>query len=111
LSRRLEESIRSSRRRIRSPWNPDLWAIVQRTLRVLLQSVVFGLAFAAGSQRRDSDLSLLREAQMGWDLARAKQAERRRERVEAREGQLELRRTKAMEARAGALRQREAAEP
>jgi hypothetical protein len=72
---------------------------------------MYGLAFAAGSQRRGSDLSLLREAQMGWDLSRARQSERRRQRLEAREQQLELRRARAMEARAQALRRHDEAHP
>ena len=104
LSERLEESLKSSTSVILSPWNANLWAIVQRSLRVLLQAACYGVAFAAGSQRKGSDLSLLREAQMGWDLTRARQAEGRRQRLEAREEQLELRRSQAIEARARALR-------
>lgn len=77
LVERLAESVRSSATLIHSPWNPGLWAIVQRTLRVLVLSLAYGLAFAAGSQRPDSQLSLLREAQMRWDLFRARVSQHR----------------------------------
>lgn len=99
LSERLEESVTSSTAIINSPWNPNLWAIVQRTIRVILLAVVYGLAFAAGSQRRQSDLSLLREAQMRWDLHRAQVAQRRRERLEAMERRRALQERDAMEER------------
>jgi hypothetical protein len=102
LNERLDESIRRSREVIESPWNPNLWAIVQRSVRILLLAVVYGLAFAAGSQRRGSDFSLLREAQMQWDLARATRLQRRRERLEKRERQLELQQQDELEARARA---------
>jgi hypothetical protein len=107
LSQRLEESVKSSRAIITSPWNPNLWAIIQRTVRIFILTVVYGLAFAAGSQRRNSDLSLLREGQMRWEVHRAQRAERRRERLELRERQRQLREEElaAMEARARELRE------
>jgi hypothetical protein len=105
LNGRLDESIKRSREVIESPWNPNLWAIVQRTIRMLILAMVYGLAFAAGSQRRGSDLSLLREAQMQWDLARATRLQRRRERLEERERQLELQQQDEMEARARAVQE------
>ncbi|KEF42716.1 MAG: hypothetical protein ER33_04025 [Cyanobium sp. CACIAM 14] len=109
LTARLEVSVRNSRNVIQSPWNPNLWAIAQRSIRVLLLALVYGVAFAAGSQRRGSDLPLLREAQMRWDLAAAKRAEWRRERLEdleERRRQFQQRREEAMEARTKGLRER-----
>ncbi|MBW4529385.1 MAG: hypothetical protein KME02_01725 [Aphanothece saxicola GSE-SYN-MK-01-06B] len=77
LSERLQESVRSSRAVIQSPWNPDLWSIVQRTLRVLALSTLYALTFAAGSQRRGSAHSLLRDIQRRWELSRARVAPQR----------------------------------
>lgn len=77
LSERLQESLRSSRTVIHSPWRPELWAIVQRTLRVLFLALVYALAFAAGSQRRGRETSLLREALARWDGLRARGLRRR----------------------------------
>ncbi|MCP9836715.1 hypothetical protein KBY84_04300 [Cyanobium sp. N.Huapi 1H5] len=79
LNERLHESLRSSRSVIHSPWRPELWAIVQRTLRVLLLALVYALAFAAGSQRRDREQSLLRELLARWDRLRARGLRRRLE--------------------------------
>lgn len=109
LSKRLEESIRSSSDVIRSPWNPSVWAIIQRTLRVCLLAAVYALAFAAGSQRRACDLSLLREAQMHWDLTRVRMVRRRQQRLEVRQRQQQLQKEEALEARA--LRRRQADAP
>jgi hypothetical protein len=72
LNDRLQESLRSSRGVIHSPWRPELWAIVQRTLRVLVLALVYALAFAAGSQPRDGAPSLLRELLARWDRLRAR---------------------------------------
>ncbi|WP_216903469.1 hypothetical protein [Synechococcus sp. CCY 9618] len=105
LVERLDESVRSSTAIITSPWNPNLWAIVQRTLRIFILTVIYGLAFAAGSQRRNSDLSLLRENQMRWDVHWAQRGERRRERLESRRRHRELQEQEEMEARAQAMRQ------
>lgn len=77
LSERLKESVRSSRDVIHSPWNPGLWSIVQRTLRVLVLSSLYALTFAAGSQRRGSAHSLLRDIQRRWELSRARVAPQR----------------------------------
>jgi hypothetical protein len=100
LSERLEASIRSSRGIVHSPWNPGLWAILQRTLRVLFLATVYALAFAAGSQRKACDLSLLREAQMHWDLSRARVVRRRRQRLSVRQRRQQLQEREALEARA-----------
>lgn len=107
LTQRLDESVKSSTAIITSPWNPNLWAIIQRTVRILILTVVYGLAFAAGSRRRDSDLSLLREGQMRWEIHWAQRAERRREQLERRKRQRRLRDEElaAMEARARELRE------
>lgn len=105
LYERLQESVKNSKAIISSPWNPNLWAIIQRTVRIFILTVVYGLAFAAGSQRRECDLSLLREGQMGWDRLWARRAERRRERLETREQQLLLKEQEALEARARAIRE------
>lgn len=77
LSERLQESLRSSRAVIHSPWRPELWAIAQQTLRVLVLAVVYALAFAAGSQRRDREASLLRELPARWQILRARGLRRR----------------------------------
>ncbi len=77
LSERLKESVRSSREVIHSPWNPGLWAIVQRTLRVLILATLYAVAFAAGSQRRGSAHSLLRDLQRRWEQTRARVAPQR----------------------------------
>ncbi|MEA5390715.1 hypothetical protein VB738_05500 [Cyanobium gracile UHCC 0139] len=79
LNQRLQESLRSSRSVIHSPWRPELWAIVQRTFRVLLLALVYALAFAAGSQRRDREESLLRELLARWHRLRARGLRRRLE--------------------------------
>lgn len=79
LNERLQESLRSSRGVIHSPWRPELWAIVQRTLRVLLLALVYALAFAAGSQRRGREASLLRELLARWNHLRARGLRRRLE--------------------------------
>ena len=79
LNDRLQESLRSSRTVIHSPWRPELWAIVQRTLRVLLLALMYALAFAAGSQRRGQEESLLREFLAHWDGLRARGLRRRLE--------------------------------
>lgn len=68
LSGRLQESLRSSRTVIHSPWRPELWAIAQQTLRVLELALEYALAFAAGSQRRDREASLLRELLAQWQV-------------------------------------------
>ncbi|MCP9833291.1 MULTISPECIES: hypothetical protein [unclassified Cyanobium] len=98
LSERLKESIKSSRDVVHSPWNPGLWAILQRTLRVLLLATVYALAFAAGSQRQACDLSLLREAQMHWDLSRARVLRRRRQHLSVRQRRQQLQEREALEA-------------
>jgi hypothetical protein len=77
LNERLQESLRSSRTVIHSPWRPELWAVVQRTLRVLLLALVYALAFAAGSQRQGCEQSLLRELQARWQRLRARGLRRR----------------------------------
>lgn len=79
LNERLQQSLSSSRGVIHSPWRPELWAIVQRTLRVLLLAMVYALAFAAGSQRRGREASLLRELLARWNRLRARGLRRRLE--------------------------------
>lgn len=79
LNERLQDSLRNSRTVIHSPWRPELWAIVQRTLRVLLLALMYALAFAAGSQRRGREESLLRELLARWDGLRARGLRRRLE--------------------------------
>lgn len=79
LNERLQESLRSSRTVIHSPWRPELWAIVQRTLRVVLLALTYALAFAAASQRRGREASLLREFLARWDGLRARGLRRRLE--------------------------------
>ena len=105
LSERLQESVKDSTAIISSPWNPNLWAIIQRTVRIFILTVVYGLAFAAGSQRRECDFSLLREGQMRWDRLWVRRAERRRERLETREQRLLQREQEALEARVREIRQ------
>lgn len=79
LNERLQESLRNTRTVIHSPWRPELWAIVQRTLRVLLLALMYALAFAAGSQRRGREETLLRELLARWDGLRARGLRRRLE--------------------------------
>lgn len=87
LSERLETSLKSSKEIINSPLKPNLWAIILPTIRVMLLAVVYAKAFAAGSQRTGSAVSLLSEAQILWDLRWPRWADRRREGLEAGERQ------------------------
>jgi len=43
-----------------------LWSLVQSVLKLVIASLVLALAFAAGAQGRDSDISLLESWQRGW---------------------------------------------
>jgi len=44
-----------------------LWSLIQSVLKLVVASLVLALAFAAGAQGRNSEISLLETWQRGWD--------------------------------------------
>jgi hypothetical protein len=44
-----------------------LWSLIQSVLKLVVASLVLALAFAAGAQGRNSDISLLESWQRGWN--------------------------------------------
>lgn len=88
LLRRLETSKQGAIKQLSSPLNPSYWAIAQRSLRVVILSFFYALAFAAASLRKASGLSLLSELEMRWIARRATSDKRNHLRTEGTGGEL-----------------------